>query len=297
MTAVAAAFAFSIDGKSFSEMLAKSGYTLARGRKGRIVIVDRAGEIHSLSRQLPNVAKKELKARVAALDNPFLPDAVAIQKRIREKTFESLRAIFNREADTRRAELARRHTVRRAALQKRADTLKERQTKEITKLKTAHAAWNAARADERRTNQPTGLAAFLRRITGIGIIEAARHALDDVRRNKAQAKQLDALSRIHARESREMHRNMAALARVEKREVRSLDTTLRRELVAAQRIQREEKKREEKTLEQPQKTMEPEKAIEPQEAGKETFTPKQLERLKQLQERKKDRKRDRDFDR
>lgn len=304
MAAFEAAWFFSFDTAGFRRSIERQGYVFARGRKGRLVAVDHAGEIHSVARQLPGIDRKELKERLGPIEQSLLPAASAVQMRIRDRDAHAFTAAFNRTNDGRCAALAKDHARRRAAMKKREDALQERHKRQMEKIRAAHAAYNAARADDRKQRKYTGLAAFLRRVTGIDMLQAARHALDDMRLRKAQQRQIDALGRIHARESREIQRNMTALARVEKRELRSLETALRRERLAAQIERgRQGRRRDEdgrravppgKAIAGPELPLPPvpEKTREMKEAGRDIFSRKLIERLKDKQSKKTDRDRD-----
>jgi len=50
------------DPHAFARALEQEGYHLARGDSGRYVVIDHAGEIHSLYRQIPGVKAPEIKA-------------------------------------------------------------------------------------------------------------------------------------------------------------------------------------------------------------------------------------------
>lgn len=60
------------NGRSFKAALESSGYVLARGDRRDFVIIDRAGDDHSLARRL-GVKAAELRARMADLDPASLP--------------------------------------------------------------------------------------------------------------------------------------------------------------------------------------------------------------------------------
>src|SRR5262249_1817878 len=54
------------DARSLIRNLEAAGYLLARGDQRKYVLVDLSGEVHSLSRQLIDVKKKELDAKLSA---------------------------------------------------------------------------------------------------------------------------------------------------------------------------------------------------------------------------------------
>ena len=76
---------------------------------------------------------------------------------------------------------------------------------------------------------PTGLAAFLSRITGIQVIADYRQRKKDYQRAQEYRQQRSALARRHRSELKDFAHHDHALTSVEKREARSLRTELRRE--------------------------------------------------------------------
>ncbi len=64
-------------GKAFAAALEDAGYCLARGDKRDFIIVDQAGETHSLTRRIEGAKAKDISARMGDLDPAGLPDAEA----------------------------------------------------------------------------------------------------------------------------------------------------------------------------------------------------------------------------
>jgi hypothetical protein len=64
-------------GKAFAAAVEDAGYSLARGDKRDFIIVDQAGEVHSLARRIDGAKAKDLRARMADVDPAGLPDADA----------------------------------------------------------------------------------------------------------------------------------------------------------------------------------------------------------------------------
>lgn len=78
---VALFFEHSDSGAEFITMLDDIGLTLARGDKGRIVIVDDVGDIQNITRQLPKgTGKKTVLAKLADVDTDNLPFAADIAR-------------------------------------------------------------------------------------------------------------------------------------------------------------------------------------------------------------------------
>src|SRR5262245_54520986 len=125
-------------GKELIAALEKRGYLLARGDSRGYVVVDRAGEIHSLARDIEGARTKDVRARLAGFPVEKLPDAHKAQKFAREQLAlqrarqAQLRAIAPLERrrqspKERRDELARRHALRRAALTAQKEAIETEQ--------------------------------------------------------------------------------------------------------------------------------------------------------------------------
>jgi hypothetical protein len=62
-------------GKAFAGALAEAGYILARGDKRDFIVIDQAGESHSLARRIEGVKAADMRARLSDIDQATLPDA------------------------------------------------------------------------------------------------------------------------------------------------------------------------------------------------------------------------------
>lgn len=76
-------------GTAFAAALAGDGYVLAKGDKGRLVLVDREGKVQNLVRQLDGVKRTEVNQKlVDVLENlPSATEVIAEQKIEREQAF------------------------------------------------------------------------------------------------------------------------------------------------------------------------------------------------------------------
>jgi len=225
-------------GEDFIRALAAKDYYLARGDKRGYVVVDLAGEIHSLSRQIKGARGKDITARLSAVPPDKLPTAEKAQayaKQIRElRRAEAERTGQTKDRDTltpdqRRDQLRRQHTACRAALDGEQSKLTLRQAKERGQLALMQTAENAGIAATRQDKKPSGIAAFLMRVTGISLIVDLRQRAQDKSRARQHDQQVKALDHRQDHERRETGRHFRALERVERRELRSLETALRRE--------------------------------------------------------------------
>ena len=238
---IRAAWDQSDNAASLVRALEERGYLLARGDQRGYVVVDRGGDIHSLSRQLKGIKRKEFSERLKDYPPERLPDAAKAQAFIRENLQRGTRKERTGPTpDERRAQLVATQTKRREPLDRlRRDTALRHQ-QERDALLAAQRVRDADVADERLRNQPKGLLAFLARITGIKAFTDHRNRRQDEDRSREHQKQLEALRRRHDREEHEIKRRYRAQSLVDARERHSLETRLHREgylqrLVEAQR--------------------------------------------------------------
>lgn len=74
-------FEQSDSGTAFKAALEQGGYVLAQGDRRDFVIIDQAGEIHSLGRQIKDVKAKELREFMADVDRDRLPTVEEARER------------------------------------------------------------------------------------------------------------------------------------------------------------------------------------------------------------------------
>lgn len=240
----------SSDARSFVKALESSGYFLARGDQRAYVVVDLYGEIHSLSRQLNGVKAKDMKDRIArGYDLDRLPDAAIAQKwaadkrealmrKPHEQKFEEQkRASLEKRAEAakataqqRRDDLAKAHAARRGELEKKKQQLAQRHDTERRALGDLQGSRNAEIARQRASRQPKGIVALLSRVTGYDALTTYRQKKHDRKLEEEFKVQKDTLARRHAREMEDFNHRERGLTSLEKRESRSLETTLRREV-------------------------------------------------------------------
>lgn len=240
MRDVRAAWDQSDNAVTFVRALEERGYLLARGDGRDYVVVDRGGEIYSLTRQLAGIKPKDVKARLAEYPAERLPDAHTAQKFIRERLErEPTKEPAGPTPQERRAALKAAHAKRREPLNRLRDETRARQNHERETLLAAQRAENVGIVDERLRQQPKGLLAFVARITGFKAFTEFRHRRQDQERAAVHQRQQDALERRHARERHEIRRRYRALKLVLARERHSLETRLRREGFRDRPVERE----------------------------------------------------------
>ena len=253
MAEVTEAWRQSDSARAFVRALEERGYILANGRRP-YVLIDRYGEMNALPKLIDdrNVRTKDIRA---FLENDFPPASLpgvdeartlAAQHRKAREDFDK----SQRQQD-RLAQLNAMHAERRQALEKESAALKAnhaaqefklaaRQQDEIRALEVAfHDEMESVRRD-REGHRPTGLAAFLGRVTGIALVIRKLRGRKDRHRHRKHLENKAELEQRHKRKRKEqearqqmqhldMARRFRALDQVEQRELRSLDTELLRE--------------------------------------------------------------------
>lgn len=232
------------DPHAFVSALEQKGYHLARGDTGRYVVVDQAGEIHSLYRQIEGLRSNEVKAflgpaypldRLRGVETARAAAQQGRDQQATEKQGAQTRrqdaSSGKREQDAaaRRGDLARHQAERRSQLDIQRAELAKRAETERRALTGLQTAGKDGVLDARAGRQPRGMLAFLARITGVQAYMAARHARQDAAREKAHKAEHEALARRHGRERHDMERRFAALTAVETRERQSLEIALKRQ--------------------------------------------------------------------
>jgi hypothetical protein len=231
MRAITDAWHDTRDARNLVTALETRGFLLARGDRRAYVVVDRFGEIHSLSRQISGVRAKDVKARLADYPLENLPDAKKAQAFARQQreTVKDKLPAAKENAQERRATLAASHAQRRALVEQRALALARQHKAERDALTDAQRERSRGVISARLRAQPKGMMAFLTRITGIDFLVGVRRRAQDRHREQEHRRQSEALERRHQRERQDFARHTRALDKIETRERRSLETALRRE--------------------------------------------------------------------
>jgi Relaxase/Mobilisation nuclease domain len=231
------------DGPSFIKALETNGYFLARGDQVAYVVVDLYGEIHSLARQIDGANTKELKLRLADYPLEKLMDAAAAQARARDERQALLLRLTKQQgaandpaatpatARERREALQKSQAVRRENLDAKRQQLAERHGEERKALAELQSARSEVIVRARAAQQSKGVLAFLARITGFNALTAFRHERQDKQRYAENRQQTAALLRRHRREMQNFRQQGSSLTSLDKRERRSLETGLRREVL------------------------------------------------------------------
>jgi hypothetical protein len=136
--AVTAAFHESDSAQAFISALRERGYRLAQGDQRGFVVVDRAGHVHSLSRQIDGVRAKDIQAKLAPRTPADLPTVEETRKRVAAE-WDAEGLAPDGEPRLRRSphQLKERQNKRRAALQAQQQALELKQRQERMALHAA----------------------------------------------------------------------------------------------------------------------------------------------------------------
>lgn len=243
--------------RSFVRELEDMGYMLATGRRD-YVLVDLNGTMKALPRVIDDKKVRIEQVReFIGRDFPkdSLPSveeaqALAAGHRAAKELFVKNEERAAREAKEkqRRDELQRNQQPRRRIVEEEAKALAERQRHarqeftarqwgERAALRHSHLQESLRIRAERASNKPTGLAAFLGRISGVALITKTVHRYRDAVRHREfltrkqevaqrQKREAQALERRQQLVTHTMQRRMKALELVEQRERKSLEAKL-----------------------------------------------------------------------
>jgi hypothetical protein len=246
--------------RSFVRELEDMGYILATGRRDYL-LVDLNGTMKALPRLIDDKKVRTADVRkFLGQDFPTnsLPSvdearALAAGHRAAKELFikNEERAVREAKEKQRREELQRKQQPRRQIVEQEAKALAERQRHarqefsarqwgERAALRQSYLQESRRIRIERAANKPTGLAAFLGRISGVELITKTIHRYRDAVRQREflarkqelaerQKREAQALERLQQLEILTMQRRMKALELVEQRERKSLETKLVKE--------------------------------------------------------------------
>jgi Relaxase/Mobilisation nuclease domain len=225
------------NGEELIRALAAKDYIVAHGDKRGYVVVDLAGEIHSLSRQIKGANTADVRGRLAGIAKEKIP-AIAkavdnarqiLEERQRMQRAESSPAQPGPTADERRSQLQNQQLQSRNVLKASLDEMRLRQAREAGKLTIEQATANADVARGRIEFRSKGISGLFMKVYGLSkVADLAYKFLDKDRLGRQKADAL-ALEKNHKLERGDLTRQLAALQRVQKRERMSLETTIKRE--------------------------------------------------------------------
>jgi len=233
--------------RAFVRALEEMGYVLATGDRP-YVLVDIYGGMNALTRLIDDRSVKTKDVR-AFLEKEFPPDSLPSVEEAKALVAEHRKAREQfakaRDDGQRKDQLARAQAARREQVLAEQAVMKERQRQEMEVLSRAQLAvrqqmraeFRAEMARVRRQREdarPTGLAAFLGRVTGMNLVVARVQRYRDVRRYLAfrerkqdvahsQMVERAALKHRHDLQGVEVARKLSGLDAVDARERKALD--------------------------------------------------------------------------
>ncbi|WP_052341656.1 relaxase/mobilization nuclease domain-containing protein [Salinarimonas rosea] len=222
---ITAAYEGSDSAQSFVDALWERGYQLARGDKRGFVVVDRAGQVHSLARQVNGARAKDVQARLSPLTPDDLPTVKETRERIRQE-IEDEALDHHRAPHVKRSpeELKARQAERRGKLLAERQELELRQRQERMSLHTAQ----KKEAERPFARAASAVLALFGRVPVLRSVLAPLYRNTNLNMAERHRLEEEALSRRYGRENANLVRREQALGRVEARENRSLARDQRR---------------------------------------------------------------------
>ncbi len=239
---------------AFVNALAENGYMLATGNRP-YVLVDFYGGMHALPRLIDDktVRQKDIEA---FLEQDFPKESLPTVEEARALIADHRKLVGAHVKSEQReleiAKLKRAQEKRRGAQEKEAADLRQQQHKDRTRLERQHRTQRDTQRSEyldkireirreRARNKPTGLAAFLGRVTGVALIRRKLQKREDKKRLQSfqnareslkddQRDERLALQRAQEMEALSMNRQIARLAQVDAKEIKSLNEVLTKEV-------------------------------------------------------------------
>lgn len=227
--AITEAWRTSDSAESLQNSLEELGYLLARGDSRAFVVVDLAGDVHSLARQIDGVKTKDVARKLEGINLSLLPNvekakilmlqrAAAVQDAAREglKKDTAAEAIRN--------SLLAAQRTRKLQLDLNWQVMKVRHMHE-RKVLLAHFLAERQRHLARRKWQAVELALYLKRIVFLRALLRHHEARQTKYRRSIEElhRQLeDSMRRRHGNEAAEFQRRYDALRRLDRLEIKSL---------------------------------------------------------------------------
>ncbi|MFC3071578.1 relaxase/mobilization nuclease domain-containing protein [Shinella pollutisoli] len=278
-------FRASDSAEAFRAGLERAGYVLAQGERRAYVVVDRAGHVHALARQIDGAKTRDVKARLADLPAERLPTVnaaqaqqVARQQAVDERLREKARARGAKSASDLKA---KQETRRHRQIEGKRQQLAVTHAAERIALHAAHKAEEgklfniiAGRmfALFERVPALRSVIAHLRRNPAINAAE--RHRLED-----------EALDRRHDRERHQIDRRAVALDKIEARERRSLVRDLVRQVRVEDQLREAQSEQRERELRQTARDITAEKPDNEQRTTTDDRRARMQERLEQARQK------------
>ncbi|MCP5366735.1 MAG: relaxase [Hyphomicrobiales bacterium] len=225
---------------SFIKALEHHGYILASGDKRPYVLVDTYGHMNSLPKVIDDRAANTRAIRGFLGEDYELP-SIEEARDVAERHRQALDAF--KQAETRANELDKlkaRQAQRRAELEQKATQQREQHddaqkrieqgfASERSDLRAAYLSDRQTMRDRREAHRPTGLTAFLSRVSGMDLVRDKVHRYQDRKRYEAYRLERDDIRHRQAAEREELQRSQEMQALDMERQRRNLDRLDKRE--------------------------------------------------------------------
>jgi hypothetical protein len=236
---ITGAFRRSDSPEAFRAALKEKGYILARGDKRAFVVVDRFGKVHSLARQIDGIRTRDLNPHLEPM-SASIPDIDTAKQALARETAEAKARIDARVA-RRMKELSGALAARQKARRQKLDiSRQEMNTLQGGERMSLHAA-HKSEARKPFARAAGAIFTLFERVPGLRSVIAPLRRNPKINPAERQRIEEEALSRRHQREQFLLERRYKALGRLESREFRSLEVSVR------QQVQQVEIGREQKT--------------------------------------------------
>lgn len=213
---------------AFVAALEQKNYVLARGDKRGLVVVDRFGAPHSLTRYVKGHKAAAIKKKLAGLDAARLPsveEAKELQRQRRQAQEDRKQDLTASSRRLKEKALAQKHAARRAEILKAEQVLLTRHQAEKLSLHAAQASENKRLTFRVRST----VADLIGRTPGLRSVLAHIQKLTHLDPRERQQLENAALDRRHERERLDFQRQQRLATRLETRERQALERELRRE--------------------------------------------------------------------
>lgn len=220
--AITQAWRMSDSAESFVSALEAFGYMLARGDRRCFVVVDIAGDVHSLARQIDGARTSDVRKKLEGLTLSLLPPAerakvLMLQRAAAQQDAARVDQKKKAQAKAERERVQAVQRKRRAALDLLWQKMKIRQMHEW-KVLLAHIKAEKERKIARRHWLAVGLAIYLKKIAFI------RQLIEYYEKRKKRSLEeqhqalMESVRHRHENEAAELRRRYDALTRLERRE-------------------------------------------------------------------------------
>lgn len=251
---ITAAYERSDTAEAFRAALEQQGYVLAKGDRRGLVVVDRFGDVHSLTRYVKGHNAGAIKNKLSALSPDQLPTADEAKEQVRrraqavEEQQREQRQEAGREQEKERERLAerRRQAEAKLARNQAARRLELQQARQefLTRHQAERLALHAAQKTESSGvlfRVRSAVADLIARTPGLRSVLSPLQTMTHLDPRDRHRLEDEALSRRHAREMQEIERKQRLHARLDSRERASLEATMRKaeRLEQAQRLEPE----------------------------------------------------------